>query len=202
MNKLKACVAAVAAASVPVVATAQSTGEGPLMVRGRVLSMVVDNANSPSIAGGPVEANNKVFPEVDFTWFIRPNIAAELILTYPQKHDISLGGSKIGSLKHLPPTLTAQYHFNPAGQVRPYVGAGINYTQFMSVSLPAGLDVEKSSFGPALQAGVDFKLQGRWYLNLDAKYVQIRTDVLSTGTKLTTLKLDPWLLSVGLGYRF
>ncbi len=33
--------------------------------------------------------------------------------------------------KHLPPTLTAQYHFDLANKkVHPFVGAGINYTHF------------------------------------------------------------------------
>jgi outer membrane protein len=85
----------------------------------------------------------------------RKNIAAELILTYPQKHDVELGGTDIGSVKHLPPTLTLQYHFNPTGTVRPYVGLGVNYTRFTSVDLDAGsvlggsvpLKIDRSSFG-------------------------------------------------------
>ena len=77
-------------------------------------------------------------PEFDITYFFTPNIAAELILTYPQKHDVELGGTGIGSVKHLPPTLTLQYHFNPTGTIRPYVGLGANYTRFSSVDLDAG----------------------------------------------------------------
>ncbi|KAI5935591.1 Inhibitor of nuclear factor kappa-B kinase subunit alpha [Manis javanica] len=64
-----------------------------------------------------------------------PNIAAELVLTYPQKHDRgAVRRSQIGSLKHLPPMLLAQYHFTNFGAFKPYVGAGANYTRFSSVS--------------------------------------------------------------------
>jgi outer membrane protein len=186
--------------------------ESPWLVRGRILDMQVKNGNDPLSAAGEVKAENKVFPEVDFTYFITPNIAAELILTYPQSHKVTLGGKDIGSVKHLPPTLTLQYHFLPTGDIRPYVGAGINYTRFMDVNLDAGralggsipLSTDTDSFGLAAQAGVDFKVAPQWFLNLDAKYVQIATHVKfqSDGSTVTNLKIDPWLLSVGLGYRF
>lgn len=115
--------------------------EGNWMVRGRVLSMQLDNQNSTTslvLAVGKVQAEDKVFPEVDITYFFTKNIAVELILTYPQKHDVTLGGSKIGDVKHLPPVLSVQYHFIPDGKIRPYVGVGVNYTRFMDVQLDAG----------------------------------------------------------------
>ena len=140
------------------------------------------------------------------------NLAAELILTVPQKHDVELGGVNIGSVKHLPPTLTLQYHFNPEGSVRPYAGIGLNYTRFSSVKLDAGtvlggsvpLTMDRSSFGWAAQLGVDIRLAPQWFLNLDAKYVKIDSDieVKGAGVPVTKLDIDPLLLSVGLGYRF
>ncbi len=193
--------------------------DGPLMIRGRALNMLVDNGNSttsvvPSL--GRVEVNDKIFPEVDFTYFITRNIAAELILTYPQKHDVKFAGSNIGTLKHLPPTLTVQYHFLPDGTVRPYAGLGVNYTRFMNVNLnarpalgqDAPIDVDRSSFGLAAQVGADFRLAPNWFINVDVKYVQIKADNVRitggslAGTKVTDLKVDPWLLSLGVGYRF
>jgi outer membrane protein len=179
--------------------------EGPWMVRGRILDLQAKNDNDPAWAGGKVTAENKVFPEVDFSYFFTRNIAAELILTYPQAHTVSLNGTSIGSVKHLPPTLTVQYHFLPDGDVQPYVGAGLNYTRFMDVSLANNtVTVDKDSFGLAVQGGLDYRVAKDWYLNLDAKYVQIETNVklASTGQTLTKLKIDPWLLSVGVGYRF
>jgi outer membrane protein len=106
----------------------------------------------------------------------------------------------------LMPTLLLQYHFLPEGQFRPYAGVGINYTRFSSVNLVVpgvgALDLESSSFGPAIQAGLDIKLDGQWFLNFDIKKIQIRSDLYLAGAKVSTLKPDPLAMGVGLGYRF
>ncbi len=172
--------------------------EGPWMVRARAVHL--DSANKDSTPLG-LTINNKTIPEVDVSYFFTPNVAAELILTVPQKHTLSAGGAAIGSLKHLPPTLLVQYHFNTSG-IKPYVGAGLNYTRFSSVKLPAGVDIDRNSFGAALQIGVDIPLQKNLYLNFDVKKVFIKTDVSAGGAKLGTFKADPVLVGVGLGWRF
>jgi outer membrane protein len=176
--------------------TAQAA-EGPWLVRARAVHL--ESANGGGVG---VSINNKWLPEVDISYFFAPNIAAELVLTVPQKQDVFLGGTKVGTLRHLPPTLTAQYHFIPGGTIRPYVGAGLNYTRFSSVDLPAPFSIEKNSFGPAVQAGVDFAVAPNVVLNIDVKKVYIRTDVSAAGTKLGTFKVDPLLVGVGVGYRF
>lgn len=192
-----------AAASVP--AWAQTTTEGPWLVRLRAVHL--DAANKDSTGLG-LSINSKVIPEVDISYFFTPNLAAELILTVPQKQTVRADGTRIGSLKHLPPTLTLQYHFIPDGKVRPYVGAGLNYTRFSSVKFDPAVQtalspsIEKNSVGLALQAGVDIPLSGGMYLNVDVKKVQIRTDVSSFGAKAGTFKVDPVLVGVGLGWRF
>lgn len=217
MKKTLAAAAVIAAFTAG--ANLAQAAEGPWMVRVRALSMQNDNDNSAGpVRGiaelGDVEANDKVFPEIDFTYFFTKNIAAELILTYPQKHDITVGGVNIGTLKHLPPTLTVQYHFNPEGMFRPYAGAGINYTKFMSVRTSAGnlaggalgnpaVRVESGSFGLAAQLGFDYKVAEKWFLNVDVKKVFIETEVTVDGLgKYVDLDIDPWLYSVGVGYRF
>ena len=202
------------AALAAVAGVANAADEGNWMVRARALYMNPDNDNSGGL-GLPidVEAENKVFPEIDITYFFTKNIAAELILTYPQKHDVELGGVGIGSVKHLPPTLTLQYHFNPEGQIRPYAGLGLNYTRFSSVDLDAGtvlggsvpLRIDRSSFGWAAQVGADVQIAPKWFLNFDVKYVAIDTDIFikgAGGAKVTKLGIDPMLYSVGIGYRF
>ncbi|MBC7684563.1 MAG: OmpW family protein, partial [Bdellovibrionales bacterium] len=136
-------------------------------------------------------------------YFFTPKLAAELVLTYPQKHEVYLDGKAIGSFKHLPPTLLAQYHFMPESQFSPYVGAGVNLTHMSSVDLLGGTaDLESNSVGLALQAGVDFKIDKRWVINVDVKRVNIRSDVVAGGAKISAVKVDPTLVSVGLGYRF
>lgn len=179
-------------------AVAQQQQDGKWLVRARAVH--VDSANGGAAGAAGVSINNKAIPEVDVTYFFTPNLAAELILTYPQKHNVRLNGAKIGSLKHLPPTLLAQYHFTGFGAFKPYVGAGLNYTRFSSVNIADGaLTVKKNSVGLALQAGVDYALDKNWVLNLDVKKVQMDTTVSGGVGKF---KVNPLLVGVGVGYRF
>jgi outer membrane protein len=201
MKKHLIALAAVAAALAAPLAQAQDTGSW--IVRGRALHL--DSANKGSVANAGITLENKTFPEVDITYFFSPNLAAELVLTYPQKHDLKAGGATIGSIKHLPPTLSLQYHVTGLQGFRPYVGAGINYTRFSSFKLNSGAstDVDKNSFGLAVGVGADVDVGGGWLLNVDLKKVQIRAkDVTAGGTNLGDLKVDPTLFSIGVGYRF
>ena len=200
-STLAALATAVAALAAPSLASAQ---EGPWMVRARVLNL--DSANKDSTGLG-LSVNNKTFPEVDISYFVAPNVAAELILTYPQKHTLYSNGTAIGSLKHLPPTLTLQYHFNPTGAVRPYVGAGLNFTNFSSVSFSSAVaalqpSIKHNSYGLAAQVGADFEVSKGLYLNVDLKKVSLGTTVYSKGAEAGKFKVNPVLASVGLGWRF
>ncbi|HAT30728.1 MAG TPA: hypothetical protein DCW29_07710 [Janthinobacterium sp.] len=180
--------------------------ESPWLVRARVVHL--DPANKSDPIGGVgasdrLTVSSKTIPEVDVSYFFTPNVSAELVLTYPQKHDVMLDGNNIGTFKHLPPSLLAQYHFLPAAQFNPYIGAGVNYTTISKVELLGGAaTLEHSSWGLVVQAGVDYKLDKNWSLNLDVKKAQIRSDVLVGGTAISSVKVDPLMVGVGLGYRF
>ena len=183
---------------------AMAQDSGDWVLRARALNLQSANKDT---TGLNLSVNDKTFPEVDIAYFLTPNLAVELVLTYPQKHDIRSGGNKIGTLKHLPPTLLAQWHF-PMGGFRPYVGAGLNLTLFSDVKFDPAIQaalspsIKNRSTGAAVQVGVDVPMDGGWLLNLDVKKVQIKTDVFSFGAKAGTFKVDPTLLSVGFGKRF
>ena len=202
---LAASLFALTASSVWAQNTSATEAQSPWLLRVRAVHL--DSANKDS-TGLNLSVNNKTMPEVDVSYFFTPNIAAELILTYPQKHDLRSNGNKIGTLKHLPPTLLAQYHFTQFGKFKPYVGAGVNYTRFSSVNFDPAVvaalnpSIKKNSLGLALQAGFDYQLDSNWSLNLDIKKVQIKTDVRSFGNKVGSFKVDPVLVGVGVGYRF
>ena len=175
------------------------------MVRARAVHLESSNGDSTPLG---LTTNNKWLPEVDISYFYTKNLAVELILTVPQKHTLYSNGGAIGTFKHLPPTLTAQYHFTDLGAFKPYLGAGVNYTRLSSVNFSPAVaaalnpSVDKNSFGLALQAGVDIHLKDNLYLNLDVKKVQIRTDVASFGRNVGEFRVDPVLIGVGLGWRF
>lgn len=202
-------VALLAIALVPSVALAQ---EGPLMIRARgVYIGTADKSDAIGALGVPADAitvSKKLIPEVDITYFLGKHVAAELILTYPQKHDVEVSGTEIGSFKHLPPVLSLQYHFAPEATVRPYVGVGANLTIISNVDLAVpgvgALDLESTSVGVAAQGGLDIKLGPKVFLNADVKYVTLGSDVMlaASGTKVSAVKINPWLIGFGLGYRF
>lgn len=188
----------------PLAAQAE-TPEGPWLVRLRALHL--DSRNKDT-TGLDLSINNRWIPEVDISYFFTPNIATELVLTYPQKQDIRAGGDHIGSLKHTPPTLLLQYHLTQFGNFKPYVGAGVNWTRISDVHFSPGVTaalhprLERSSVGAAGQIGFDYKLAPNVYFNFDVKKVGLSTDVKSSGTKVGEFKIDPWLIGVGIGYRF
>lgn len=174
--------------------------ESPWMVRFRATNLDMANKDQTSL-GADLNVNNKTIPEVDVSYFFSKNVAAELILTVPQKQTVYAGSAALGTFKHLPPTLLAQYHFTNFNGFKPYVGAGINYTKISSVNIP-GYSLDSHSWGGALQAGVDIPLDKNWSLNFDVKKIYIKTDVYAGGSSAGTLKLDPVTASVGIGYRF
>jgi len=182
--------------------------ENPWMVRARATHLNWDNKQDAQLAsaGLDVNAKNQTIPEVDITYFFNKNIAAELVLSYPQRVEVRAGQTSLGTVTALPPTLLAQYHFTQFGPLKPYVGAGINYTRFGSRDLGAGnlVSVEQSSFGYAAQVGADYMLTKNWGINLDVKYIQIKTDVVlnSANASLGQLDLSPIATSVGVTYKF
>lgn len=185
--------------------------EGPLMVRLRGVYVQTaqksDAIASPAVRANAITASSEMIPEVDFSYFFLPNLAAELILTYPQKHDVQIAGASIGSVTELPPCLTAQWHFLPGAAVNPYLGVGANMTLITSQNLAVGttaLHLNKTSFGVVGQVGADLKLGQNLYANLDVKYVSMGFDVKAKAdnSKVTSVTLDPWLVAMGLGYRF
>jgi len=158
--------------------------------------------DSSTIPGVSVDSAWTV--ELDFTYFFNPNVAVELIAA-TAKHQVNLNGQEIGKVGVLPPTLTLQYHFTQFGAFKPYVGAGINYTYFYDRDLANNtLELGRSSWGAALQTGVDYMLDRHWSLNLDVKYIWMNTDinVQASGAKAGEVDINPWVFGVGVRYRF
>lgn len=189
----------IAAAVGMLVAGSVAAQESPWLVRARAVNLNMANKDSTGLS---LNVNDKTIGEVDVSYFFNKNVAAELILTLPQKQAVYAGSTAIGSFKHLPPTLTLQYHFTNFQGFKPYVGAGLNYTKITADNLTSPYHLDSKSYGLALQAGVDYPLTKQVSLNFDVKKVNIRTSVYSGSTDAGTLKLDPVLVGVGVGYRF
>ena len=199
-NEMKKQWMVVPACAILFAAGAAQAAQGDWLGRARVININPD-ASSSALA---IDVNSKTTVELDFSYFVTNHLALELILA-TKKHDVSAGGVPIGSVAHLPPTLTLQYHFLPDQQFRPYVGVGLNYTRFYDVSLLGGaVTIDKHSWGPAINAGIDIELTKRYFLNFDIKKIWMDTDVkaTATGVPLANLKINPVIIGVGIGMKF
>lgn len=198
--------------------SAAMAAQGDILARFRVINVNPD-VKATSLLASPLSAgvDDDTIPELDFTYMITNNIGAELILG-TSRHTVTanrsaLGGGNgsIGKVSVLPPTLTLQYHFNPEGAIRPYVGAGLNYTRFyraggLSTEV-GGVSIKKNSFGPALQVGVDVPVTKSVFLNVDVKKIWIDTKATGNsgainGADLGKLEINPLVFGVGVGMKF
>ena len=159
-----------------------------------------------NLDGADVDISTAFVPELDFTYFFSRNFAAELILA-TTKHNVEVPAleTDLGHVWLLPPTLSLQYHFY-AGDLKPYIGAGINYTIFYGVDEGdvVGMDYE-NKVGFSMQAGFDFSLGDTWFLNLDVKKLLLKTDAkVDTGEGVLPVEVDinPLVLGVGVGMKF
>lgn len=177
-----------------------NAAQGDWLGRARIININPDASSSAL----NLDVDTRTTLELDFSYFLSNNLALELILA-TKKHEVTAGGVPVGTVKHLPPTLTLQYHFAPDAAFRPYVGAGINYTRFYDINLGGGtLTVDNSSWGGALQAGFDIPLNKTFFLNVDVKKIWMDTDVkvVATGATAANLKINPLLIGIGVGMKF
>lgn len=171
----------------------------------RVITIIPDVSDDLDAAS--VDVSTAVVPELDFTYFFDENWAAELILaTAKHNVDVNLGtGIDLGHVWILPPTLSLQYHFT-GGTVKPYLGAGINYTFFYGIDEGDVVDMDyDDAVGFSMQGGLDFDISDYWFLNLDIKKLLLKTDVkVDTGDGILPVEVDinPWIIGVGVGVKF
>jgi len=186
-------------------ALAQSAGTWTVGVGAHQVNPKSDNG---ALAGGtlPVEVESNVRPTITGEYFIADNLGIEVLASLPFKHDIAIDGlGTVGETKHLPPTVSLQYHFGQ-GKVKPFVGAGVNYTKFFSEETSGaleGADLElDASWGLAAHAGVDFKFGDKGAIRVDARWIDIDTDVSVEGEKLGTVNIDPLVYGVAYVFSF
>lgn len=177
------------------------------------------NSGSDAILGGDhFSVNNNTQLGLTFGYMITDNIGVELLAATPFEHKITLSGKgEIAKVKQLPPTLMAQYYFGHAeDKLRPYLGAGVNFTTFFDEKFnnnPAvdGLGLNdldlKDSWGFAAQAGLDYNLDKNWMLNASVWWMNIETHARFNSTVAdkdfdVKTRIDPFVFMFGVGYRF
>ena len=175
---------------------------GDVLVRGGAIMV------SPTTGSGDtldVQPNTQL--GLTLSYMVTDNWGVELLGATPFSHSVEMGGAEVAKVKHLPPSLMAQYYFGDAqSKVRPYVGAGVNYTFFFDEKGRGALDGAKvdvdSSWGVAAQAGIDMAVTDNLFVNSSIWYMNIESDVTVNGTVVDKTKINPIGLMVGVGYRF
>ncbi|RTR38631.1 outer membrane protein OmpW [Shewanella canadensis] len=186
---------------------------GDIIVRAGV-AVVAPNESSQDVAGnGEFGVDDNTQLGLNFGYMLTDNIGIELLAASPFTHDISLDGiGKIAETKQLPPTLVAQYYFGSAdSKLRPYIGAGVNFTNFFDNEFTNDLDGAltdlslTNSWGVAAQVGLDYQINKNWLVNASVWYAQISTDahfkLAGDAVKIET-DINPWVYMVSVGYTF
>jgi len=189
---------------------AAAAAQGDWLLRGGI-GVVDPKSNNLSLSPeAEVQVDTGISATIEAAYFFADRWAVELLAAYPFTHDVDIDGAEgagnVGEVDHLPPTLSLQYHFNPEGTFRPYVGVGVNYTTFFSEKTKgalAGLDLElDDSWGAAGQIGADVALGDNWFLNGVVRYIDIDSDASLDGGDLGEVEIDPFVYQLQVGYRF
>lgn len=227
MKKVSVGILAITAGMFGASFAAHAYETGDFVVRaGAALAQPSDSSGKIKIEGiGPVGGTgvgvgNDTQLGLTGSYMVAPHWGVELLASTPFEHEITakgLGGfgvEKIGSVKHLPPTLSVQYYFaQPQAVVQPYVGLGVNYTIFFDEKLSneakSGLGASNlhldNSVGLAAEVGLDWAINSNWLLNASIWKVDMNTTA-TLNTALGKAKVDvdinPWVYMVGVGYKF
>ncbi len=199
--------AALALAAAP--AFAQSAGSVTFGIGAHQVAPKSDNGTLTATPLGnlKMDVGNNARPTITAEYFIKDNLGVEVLAALPFQHDIDVAGvGKVGSTKHLPPTVSLQYHFGK-GKIRPFVGAGLNYTRFFSTKTEgaiAGTKLKLSdSWGLAGHVGVDFQVGAKGSIRVDYRKIDIDTKAKLNGANLgtrNTVNIDPSVY--GIAYVF
>uniref|UniRef100_UPI0025D9AFC9 OmpW/AlkL family protein n=1 Tax=uncultured Paracoccus sp. TaxID=189685 RepID=UPI0025D9AFC9 len=165
-------------------------------------------SDNGTLAGGtvPVSIGDNTRPSITVEYFIRDNLGVELLGALPFKHSIKSNGAEIGSVKHLPPVVSLQYHFDATPQLKPFVGVGVNFTGFYDAESKgplAGNDLRvKNSWGLAAHLGADYWINDRAAVRADLRWIDIDADVTLNGADIGQVEVDPVVAGISYVMKF
>lgn len=156
-----------------------------------------------------MDVGSNARPTVTAEYFVKDNLGLEVLAALPFQHDIDVVGvGKVGSTRHLPPTVSLQYHFGK-GKVKPFVGIGLNYTRFFSTKTEGAIAGTKlnlsDSWGLAGHVGIDFQVSEKGAIRIDYRKIDIDTSVKLNGAKLgtkNTVNIDPSVYGIAYVFSF
>lgn len=189
---------------------------GDTVIKAGIVGVMPD-ASSSAILGTTLDVKEGTSLGISYTYMFSKNMAMEVLGALPFTHDIEIkDGDTIGETKHLPPTISLQYHAPVSEDFSVYCGIGLNYTVFFEEEANDTLkgilgsnDVDlklDDSVGMAFQVGADWSINDQWGANLGIYVINIETnaDVLVDGATAATVDvtIDPVVVMVGASMKF
>lgn len=223
MNKSLLSASLFALALVAPVANAHEVGDiliraGAITVNPKAGSSIVKVDQDP--LGKATMSSSDTQLGLNFAYMLTNHVGIELLAATPFEHDVKIKGAangKLGTLKHLPPTLSVVYYpLDNKSPFQPYVGAGINYTWIYDEHVGSRASEAsfsnfkaENSWGWAAQIGADYMINDKWMINAQARYIDISTkatvenNAVAPGTRAkVNVNVDPMVYMVGIGYKF
>lgn len=171
----------------------------------------VMTAGGQPVPGGDISIEPQITAVFELGYFIRPNVAVSFTGGVPPKAEIEAAGSleglgKLGEITYGPAAVTAHYHFNPEGRLRPYAGGGVSFMYVFDEEdgLLTDLNVE-NTIGLAVQAGAEYMFTDRLGAFVDYKkafFSSESTGNLGGAPIQADVQLDPAVVHAGLSFRF
>ncbi|QOL80648.1 OmpW/AlkL family protein [Pseudooceanicola spongiae] len=169
-------------------AMAQSKGD---VTVGLGIGYVDPTSDNGTLAGSKLSIGSDTQPTLTVEYFLTDTLGLELLAATPFTHDLSLGGTRIGTVKQLPPTISINYHYANATAFTPLVGIGLNYTTALDVSSPLGKVTLEDSWGVAAHLGVDYAITPTSAIRTDLRWIDINMDTRLNGARIGTAEVDP-----------
>lgn len=182
---------------------------GDIMVKAGVINIAPKDDNASITGVGKVEVKDDTQLGLTGTYMITSQVGIEVLAATPFKHTVELDGNKIGTTKHLPPTVSVQYYpMDSSSAIQPYVGAGLNMTFFFDEAGAVkgdALGPLGDSFGLSVSAGVNYDIDDKFMANLAVWYIDIDSELEGSNTALGKdydVEIDPIIVMAGVGYKF
>jgi outer membrane protein len=189
-----------------------------------------NDLTGPYLQSNGIEANFKALDlQTVYLGYVRriwSNFTVELALAYPPLSKVEGRGSPtvgsvpyagqiVSSARWLSPTAFIEYNFLSANSaLRPYLGVGMNYTQFYDRFSTAQGNAAQggptrisltASLGPAATAGVDWHIARHWHAYASYSISQVDTGITTDTAgveRRARLHFGPQVLVISGGYSF
>jgi outer membrane protein len=186
-----------------------------------------DDLSGPYVPpGANIDARNVQTLYLAYVRRLSPHFDAELTLGYPPlqktvgKGPATLGsvpydGQIIATARWIAPTVLLEYmFFSETAKLRPYIGAGVNYTTFYDRNSTAQGNAASggptklsltSSVGPAATVGLAYNIHNNWncYASYSISQVKTKLNADTAGVIRTThISFGPQALVLSVGYSF